>query len=192
LNSEIDAGSGQPDGNAFATIEEARRAIEHLAAVDIAKLMLIAKLFARTRMPGGAVGPEDLLHDAILKTLDGTRVWNKKVSIVRHLGRVMESDAGHLAEKAQRTEPLAGHATTIADGPSAHEQVATRQRLNMALDQLRNDGQAIELIYLRGDGFAASEIRDKMGISETEYSTVCRRIARFRQKLLREENNHGG
>lgn len=192
MKSGAGADSREPDDNAFATVEEARRAIQGLAAVDVAKLMLIAKFFARSRIPGGVAEPEDLLHDAILKTLDGTRAWNKKVSIIRHLDRVMESDAGHFAEKAQRTEPLAGHATRIAEEASPHDYVATAQRLNAALEQLSGDEQALELIYLKGDGFSATQIKEKMGISDTEYSTVCRRIARFRKKLLREEHDHGG
>ena len=80
----------------FASLAETRASIEGLSSHDYTRLILIAEFFARRRTQGSIVEAEDLLHDAVLKTLDGRRRWKRSVSMLKHLDRVMESDSGHV------------------------------------------------------------------------------------------------
>ena len=95
MTSETHLGDGEEH---YATSQEARTAIEHLQNTDYTKLMLISRSFA-IRLRGTVANAEDLLHEAILKTLDGRRRWRRSVSILKHLDRVMESDSSHMAKK---------------------------------------------------------------------------------------------
>ena len=168
----------------FATATEARDAILGLCATDLAKLMVIARFFVRPQALQSVMDADDLLHEAIVKTLDGTRRWNKRVSIVKHLDRVMESDAGHARRRAGRTKSLEEHEAEIADEAALSQQLA-KEQLADVLPLVANDEQALEVLRLRGDGYSASEIRAGLGLSETEYDTVGRRIRRLRERLLR-------
>src|SRR5262245_59043354 len=98
----------------FASPLEAQEAIRALSKADLAKLMVIARFFAQLPSIRSVLDAKDLLHDAILKTVDGTRRWNRRVSIVRHLDRVMESDASHAALKASRNESIEGGEIELA------------------------------------------------------------------------------
>ena len=95
MTSETRLGDGEEQ---YATSQEALTAIKHFQNTDYTKLMLIARSFA-IRLRGTVADPEDLVHEAIAKTLDGRRRWKRSVSILKHLDRVMESDSGHMAEK---------------------------------------------------------------------------------------------
>ena len=186
MNSEPEQEQHENGDEQFATVEEARGAIQGLQPADHVKLMIIAKFFAGLRIVGSVIEPEDLLHDAIVKTIDGTRRWNKKVSIIRHLDRVMESDSGHAAKKAQRTESLeAGDVEPKAQTPSIYSQLIAKEQLEAVLPLLEGDKKALDILRLKGDGFTASEVRSKLGMSEKEYNTVSRRIRRLRGGLSR-------
>jgi hypothetical protein len=77
----------------YYTIKEAIDAIRNLSGKDYIKLSLIARFFIRSRHISN-IEPENLLHDAIAKTIDGRRRWKKGISIIKHLDRNMESDSG--------------------------------------------------------------------------------------------------
>jgi DNA-binding transcriptional ArsR family regulator len=181
--SELDAGV-RKQSDQFATPLEAQDAIQGLSKADHAKLMIIAKSFARLPSIRSRVDAGDLLHDAIVKTIDGTRRWNRRVSIVRHLDRVMESDAGHAASKARRNEPLEEREAELA-APSDYSQMLAREQLEEVLRMIEGDEQALEVLRLKGDGLTASEIRASMKMSDMEYDTVGRRIRRLRERLSR-------
>lgn len=168
---------------------EAREAIEGLSKADYAKLMLIARGFARARLRGSAVEAEDLLQEAIVKTLDGRRTWNRRVSILKHLDRVMESDAGHIAERRDThySVPMAKGPdvpATRADDPNVR--VVARQDLDNLLELFAGEKEALEVLNLKGEGFSASEIRQVLGISSTQYDTVTKRVRRRLAKHLSE------
>ena len=171
----------------YATREEAHDAIQDLQKSDFAKLMLIARFFARKRRLAAAdAEPEDLLQEAIAKTLDGRRRWSREVSIVRHLDRVMESHSGHLAERRELEAKRGREHMYDPDllpepaslEPSPEARVRNRDALDNVLTSFAGDEQALQLIRLKGDDLTASEIRRQLGMSKTEYNTVTKRIRR--------------
>lgn len=170
-----------------ASSAEAREAIEGLSKADHAKLTLIARGFARGRIQGTVVEPEDLLHDAIVKTLDGRRRWNKSVSIIKHLDRVMESDAGHVAEKcvSHFSGPILDAAGEfIAQTLDPLERLAASNELEHLVELFAGDEVSLALLRLKCDGFSVSEIQRELGIGKTQYETVTKRIRRRLAKQL--------
>ena len=93
--------------NEYASTEESRVAISTLSDDDYIKLMIIAAFFCgERRLRRDQLEPEELLGEAISRTLAGDRKWRKnRVSIVRHLDRCMESISGHaVAQEKAKTE----------------------------------------------------------------------------------------
>lgn len=173
----------------FATIGDARLAVERLTDGNYATLLAIAAGFCRTRLRGGnVVQPEDLLHDAISKTLDGERRWNREVSILKHLDRTMESDSGHIA--AQRSKwpmrplPTADADELAAGHPAVDSRLEARDEFERALDLFVDDKDALDLLRLKARGYAASEIQRELGIGKMQYETTTTRIRRHLAKHL--------
>ena len=171
----------------YATTEEAHGAIHHLQKSDFVKLMTIARSFTRKRRLRGSVAePEDLLHDAFVKTLAGQRRWSRDVGIIKHLDRVMESDSGHVVEhrvlEAQRARDLMQHPDvhpeTAPHEPSPEALLQACEALDSVLAHFAEDKKALNFLRLKGDGFSASEIQRELGISTTEYDTIAKRIRR--------------
>lgn len=175
-------------GKQYATPQEARRAIESLGSADYAKLNLIARSFARSRLQGTVVEPADLLHDAIMKTLDGRRRWNKSVTIIKHLDRIMESDSGHIVEHrvAYGPEPLPegelGPADQLPDPITRLS--AVEEQLETLFDLFADDKTALDLLFLKSQGLSASDIKRKLGIGKTQYETATKRIRRHLAQCL--------
>lgn len=164
-----------------ANAAETRKAIESLSDADFAKLMVIARGFTGARIRGTVTEPEDLVQDAIAKTLDGRRRWNKSVSIMKHLDRVMESDAGHIAEKhaAHSAQPIPeGTAEPIAKIRDPAASMEALDELEHILRLFTGDETALEVLRLKGDGLSASEIQRELGMDKTQYETVTKRIRR--------------
>lgn len=168
----------------FATPQQARAAIEKLSDTDHAKLMLIAKGFVKTRLPDNLVSPEDLLHDAILKTLEGQRRWNRQVTIVRHLDRVMESDSGHEAGKRRtRGQVLSeSEAASVTHQSRPDHRLIVLEELDDALAPFADDQRALDLLHLKAEGYSPSEIQRELGMEKRQYDTTTRRI---RRRILR-------
>ena len=171
----------------YATREEAHNAIQNLQESDFAKLMVIARFFARKRRLAAAdAEPEDLLQEAIAKTLHGRRRWSREVSIVRHLDRVMESQSGHLAERRELEAKRGREHMYDPDllpeppslEPSPEASVRNRDAFDSVLTSFAGDEQALQVIRLKGEDLSASEIRHQLGMSKTEYDTVTKRIRR--------------
>ena len=173
----------------FATPQEAREEIDNLQKADHAKLLLIARGFARIRLKGTVVEPDDLVHDAIVKTLDGRRRWNRRVTIIKHLDRVMESDAGHIAAKrvGRGTDQLAeSHAEPATQEHNPEARLQIRDDLEDLVALFAEDKTALQLVRLKSDGLSASEIRCELGMEKTHYETVSKRIRRRLAKRLAE------
>ena len=171
----------------YSTREEAHDAIQNLHESEFAKLMLIARSFARKRRLNAAdAEPDDLLQEAITKTLDGRRRWSREVNIVKHLDRVMESDSGHLVERraleAKRGREHMYDPDLLPEPasvePSPEARVRDRDALDNVLASFAGDEQALQLIRLKSEDLSASEIRPQLGMSKTEYDTVTKRIRR--------------
>lgn len=177
----------------FAAREAVNEAVQNLQEADFAKLSMIARYFVRSRyLQSALVDPDDLLHDAIVKTLDGRRRWKRGVSIIKHLDRVMESDSGHVAEQraSHGTVQLSEtEAEPAALEPSPEARLQDRETLDAVTALFADDSVALQLIRLKSDGISASEIRCRLGMSKKQYATVTKRIRRRLAAYQAEEGN---
>src|SRR6266542_3822488 len=74
--------------------------------------MLIDGSFCKSRkLSTSVMEPKELLSEAILKTCQMDKKWNKGISFVRHLDRAMENISGHLVRERTKIEPF-------TDGPA--------------------------------------------------------------------------
>jgi hypothetical protein len=79
--------------------------------------------------PPGAPTANDLVQQAILKTVDGTRAWNRDISLYQHLQGVIYSDTNHLAESEenQTTVPADDNIVNIQDYRASPEMLVLRK-----------------------------------------------------------------
>ncbi len=170
-----------------ATAEEVEKALNALSPEDHAKLIMFAKSFCRRRhLSTSVMEPEDLLSEAIAKTLQLIRKWNKRVTLLKHLDRAMESISGHVVSERERIdsfpeglEPGKEQRGPIptADGPDetlmSKEEVAAKLRKIFG-----NDDEAARVFALRLEGFQATDIKAECGLSQIRYDAVAKRIRR--------------
>jgi DNA-directed RNA polymerase specialized sigma24 family protein len=71
------------------TAADVARAVHSLSDADLVRLKALARLWARG-MPRG-LSWSDILHDAIVRALDGSRKWPAGVSLLAFLSGVMRS-----------------------------------------------------------------------------------------------------
>lgn len=182
-----------PGDEQLATPQEVRSAIQDLQNADYSKLMIIAEYFAKYRLKGTVSEPGDLLHRAIVKTIDGRRHWNRQFSIIKHLDRVMESDSSHEAERVARdlSQRPKDNVEPVDRQPSPEARLLVRDELKDLLNLFAGDEIALELLHLKSDDLSPSEIRLALGMTKVEYETVTKRIRRRLAKHLAEgRNNH--
>lgn len=146
---------------------------------------------------------DDLLAEALRKTLDGDRRWNKDVTFSAHLLGAIWSLSSHWAEtfaneqragRAQisdrrdaRTE-LAGVVDEVAERNAAAQETLEQVRALFADDAL-----ASNIVAGWEDGLDPVEIRELLGVDKTTFDSKVRAIRRelIRAGLKRDNRNEG-
>lgn len=188
----------QPSHDEYASVEETRVAITALSNDDYIKLMVIASFFCYRRgLRRSQLEPEELLSEAMFRTLNGERRWRKgRVNIIRHLDRCMESISGHsVAEevaKAKMSEAIlvaefdekkqSPRATQRAD---AEEHILALDELNRIRTYLAESPVAFQVLWLKAEGYTESEITLKLGIGKKGYEAARKKIERMMATYLR-------
>lgn len=138
--------------------------------------------------------PDDILHEAITRTLEGSRRCPADVEIVVYLGNAMRSIASEQSRKAvsevhaEATDDPRGGVSSYdhsgpADAPASHTELyAVLARLE---SHFENDQEAYSVVWGLLDGSDPEEIRQRVGMSDTEYQTARRRVRRAIERLLR-------
>jgi hypothetical protein len=172
-------------------LPEVENAIKALSSPELGKLMLIANHFCRSRgLLNCTLEPEELLSEAICRTLTGKKKWRRGLSILKHLDRAMENISGHALERANReTAPIdkEEEVLSIEEVAIAKDSVAAEVQVNETYNIIRSafehDSQAWEILKLRMKEIPADEIRKTRHLSDCEYETVAKRIRRTLIKL---------
>jgi hypothetical protein len=143
----------------------------------------------------------DLLHEAILSTLDGRRRWfPEKVPFFHYLVGAMRSISYAWAEKektAARTLP-AEDMETDEDGdktlvpfhniparePSPERALIARETVRTIMDLCHGDHRSQEILTALMDGSTSEETITAMGITQQEYQAAKKRIQRRLQKYF--------
>jgi hypothetical protein len=175
----------------YASTDESRAAIMALSDDDYIKLMVIAAFFCRERsLRRDQLEPQELLSEAISRTLRGERKWRKgRVNIVKHLDRCMESISSHaVANEVAKTEMAEAFLDEEFDEkrqtPRATQRADAEERA-IAIDELEkiralfNDAPiALQVLEHKAQGHSESEIILKLGIGKKGYEAARKKIER--------------
>jgi DNA-directed RNA polymerase specialized sigma24 family protein len=160
---------------AEAVPRDVRAALATMPAEDLLRLRAIARLRARSLPPG--MSWSDLLHEAVLRALAGTRPWPPGVPLVGFLAGVMRSLCDEQWRRRRLQDALpALEPTNATDDPeravAATEAIAAIHRLFAA------DAVATKVITGLLSGMSPEAIRRHYGLSDVEYDTARRRMRR--------------
>ena len=152
-----------------------RAALAALPEADLLRLRAIARLRARA-LPGGMAW-SDLLHEAVLRALAGTRPWPPGVPLVAFLAGVMRSLCDEQWRRCRLQDSLpAPDGTSPADDPE--RAYAASQALAVIHRLFSSDTEATKVITGLLGGMTPEEIRCHYGLTAVEYDTARRRMRR--------------
>lgn len=163
------------------TEQDVRRALVALSEPDLLRLQAIARLRCRG-LPG--LDWQELLHEAVLRALDGSRPWPRDVPLVAFLAGIMRSlRSDYWRRQRTMAASLSAQAGEVADQAPDPERIAAAGQALAAIDRLfADDPAALAVILGLSQGLSAGEIRRRTGLSGTEYDSTRKRM---RRALLR-------
>lgn len=162
-------------------------ALQALSDDDLLRLRALARLRARG-LPGG-VAWSDLLHEAVLRALEGTRRWPPGVPLLAFLAGIMRSLCNEQWRRRRREGPAPQPEDTAAATLAGMTSDVDPERVYAAVEALAavdrlfaSDTVALKVIAGLTNGLDAEEIQRHYGLSAVEYDTSRRRM---RRALLR-------
>jgi DNA-directed RNA polymerase specialized sigma24 family protein len=169
--------------------EELTHAVAALSNADFLRLKKNASLSIRGSI--GGLDADDLLHEAVVATTEGRRVWKKDVTFLDHLVSVMRSIAVSWREspRGKSHEPARSETDGIVRSYGQSTSINPERVLSAKdeLEQLRNlfaaDPSASRVIEFLGLGYSASEIQSRLAISPQAFMAVTNRIRRQIQAM---------
>jgi RNA polymerase sigma-70 factor (ECF subfamily) len=165
------------------TTVDVARAIRTLSDPDLVRLKALARLWSRG-LPGG-LGWVDVLNEAIVRVLDGSRPWPPGVPLLAFLSGVMRSiclDHWRRARRELSGDDLDVLAQDAEEVPDPERTLAAAQALAEVNRLFANDAQVRKIITGLAEGLGAREICRLYALSEVEYDTARKRM---RRALLR-------
>jgi DNA-directed RNA polymerase specialized sigma24 family protein len=176
------------------TVADVASAIEALSATDLVRLKALAQLWGRG-LPGG-IGWADVLNEAIVRVLDGSRAWPFGVPILAFLSGVMRSICDDYWRRVRHEQRLLVSCDSQSrDGLTVDpmDELADPERVAVAVAGLAEvfrlfagDPVALKIIDGMANGLVAKDICRAYGISALDYDTARRRM---RRTLLRHQRN---
>lgn len=177
-----------PDEKA-ATVDEIEAAIEALSIEDNVQL----ERAARYRI--GALGDgnrgrdhEDLLSEAMTRTLSGQRRWNKDVDFLRHLLMVMKSIAYEWRTRSERgdsRETSDDHLDEVLSRvPSPERRTIARQVVEALEKETASDSDIQDILAAMQMGLTGPEIENDLGLTTNERLAAMKRLRRAGRPLV--------
>ena len=167
------------------TAADAARALHALSDADLVRLKALARLWSRG-LPAG-LGWADVLNEAIVRVLDGSRPWPPSVPLLAFLSGVMRSICDDhwrrlRREALTRRGDVADLAATAEDTPGPERTLAAAQALGEIDRLFAGDPQVLKIIAGMAEGLTASETCRLYEMTEQDYDTARKRM---RRALLR-------
>lgn len=188
----------------YAGPEEAAEAIAGLSVKGRATLRKLARSYweGRINAPNAASDPDDLLQEAIFRTLKGSRQWRRSVTIIKHLERTMESISWQ-AFKARKAKAIAwtedpveeidpGDRPGGSDGSIVLDVILAREELARIEGLFEQDPEALEVLRCRSIKLSPSETCTRLGMERSRYDTVNKRIWRKLTKSAKNDQDEEG
>ena len=172
-----------------APVEELRAAIEYLTTEDRIRLLVVARVFDPHRY-------EDLLQEAIVRTLSGERKWKDGITLYWHLHQTMRSIAWAWYKKLDENLVLESQcgvndreaawlANAEAATPDPERQAAARLTLERVLENCGSDPLVLGILMGKLQGKTGPEIREELSLSEQDFSAAAQRLRRSARAVVR-------
>ena len=187
----------------YASRDEAAAAIATLTDDEHQRLMMLARIHWKQRKLRELMRPEDLLNEAIVRTLttgQRPRRWRKAVvTIIEHLDRSMESISGHaVGDAVVEAQVLDAIRSEEIDRRTlmprrfyravAQDQLLAREELQVIEALFAGAPRALAFLRLKAEGYTESEIMKRLGIDKREYEAARKKAERIvAQYALRSE-----
>jgi DNA-directed RNA polymerase specialized sigma24 family protein len=159
-----------------------------MSDTDLLRLQAVARLRARS-LPRG-VSWSDLLHEAIVRALDGSRQWPPDLPFAAFLSGVMRSLCDEIwRRRGRETELILGDEHSSDECPQIASSEPDQERVFAACEAIAaiyrlfvGDAVALRIIAGLQNGLSAEEIRAMHDLPPVEYDSARRRM---RRALLR-------
>jgi RNA polymerase sigma-70 factor (ECF subfamily) len=156
-----------------ASTDRVARALAALTPEDLLRLKRMAQLRARL-MPG--LDWEDLLNEALLRALDGSRRWPVELPLVAFLGGIMRSLADARASERRRTAEHQLAEQGVMDA-RPDERIQARQCLTAIARYFADDPDVLALI--------GALARRELGLAARSTGLTPQRREAARKRLAR-------
>lgn len=173
-----------PAGATDAAAGDIGHALRTLSDADLVRLKALARLWSRD-LPGG-LGWGDVLNEAIVRSLDGSRHWPTDVPLLAFLSGVMRSIRDEHWRRARRDYALSVAAPdqdwSVAATDNPERVLAAAQALGAINGLFADDPAALKILSGLAEGMTATNIRLHYDMSERDYDSTRKRM---RRALLR-------
>jgi len=165
---------------------DAARALHALSNADLVRLKALARLWSRG-LPAG-LGWADVLNEAVLRVLEGSRPWPPGVPLLAFLSGVMRSICDDhwrrlRREALTRRGDVADLAATAEEPSPGPERTLAAAQVLGEIDRLfAGDRPVLQIIAGLSEGLTAREICRVYEMTERDYDTARKRM---RRALLR-------
>ena len=166
LRSELDGDTGT---------DAVARALRALTSADLMRLKRVAQLRARTVL---GLDWEELLHEALLRALDGSRAWPGAVSLLGFLAGIMRSLVdGRVVQRRRLAErALAGQAVTVV--ASSEDELHARQCLAAIHRFFADDSDVLHLLAALADHHLGGRAKPVPALPQARHDAARKRLAR--------------
>ncbi|MFZ5894764.1 MAG: hypothetical protein ACOY0T_27115 [Myxococcota bacterium] len=173
----------------YGTDADVEAAIRALSDADSLRLRRVAEFRVRALAGLGlGIDGDDLLQEALARTLDGKRQWRKSISFVRHLMETMRSIASHARDSMKACNAIldaSEDAASTADGLPLKSHMGDGERIAAANEQLakicqvfKDDDEVGLVMQGLANEMKGPEIQQDLGLNETQYETIMTRLRR--------------
>lgn len=173
----------------YANDGEIVAAIDALSTADTLRLSKVAAFRARSLAALGlGTSADDLVQEALARTLHGNRRWRKAVKFVTHLTQTIRSIASHGREELKGgavVPATSDDAEGALDGVSVLSATVDPERAAAALEQLdqiaarfESDAEVTLVMTRLAQGMTGPEIQTDLDMTQTQYETIMTRLRR--------------
>ncbi len=183
----------------YASLVEVEYAISKLSSADAERLHQFAtfKAMALTAL-GLGIDAEDLIQEAMWRTATGKRRWPKHITFVKYLIESVRSVASHAIpasakgvtmvssdpanEDEESSDEWSPQWEPVSQMPDAECIAMARDRLSRIEKRFENDERVQLIMEGLSTGMTGPEIKEDLGISQTELETAMTRLRRGARK----------
>lgn len=182
---------------------EIEHAINALTQAELNKLDAMAERYAWC-LGRSARSKEDLLQEAMVRTLSGARTWRPGVDFLRHMDKAMSSiayswhkanvEAPHLQSEIVSVSSSGEEVDHYSEAPSRNDLqkfVVDKEKFRSLIGQLKDDlssgGESIciEILEHFYAGFEPKDIIESMSLSRGAYESQVKKLRRRANKIYR-------